>query len=60
VEAHSFATSVSSKEAVITAKVPLSHFGLDAALEGIVPDEYSAAAKQRAIQVTPSSRLLTK
>jgi hypothetical protein len=47
---HSFSGSPSSTEAVITTKAALSHFAVDAAIEGVVPDEYTAKAKKLAIQ----------
>ena len=56
VEQHSFSTGLASKEAVITTKAPLSHFHVDVTLDGVVPDDYTAAAKTRAMQ-TPSSRI---
>jgi hypothetical protein len=52
VEAHSFSTGLAAKEAVITTKAPLSHFHVDATLDGVVLDEYSVTARQKAILPT--------
>jgi hypothetical protein len=48
VEAHSFSSGLTSKEAVVTTNAPLSHFSFVATLDGVVLDNYTNAAKQRA------------
>ncbi|HEU5020406.1 MAG TPA: hypothetical protein VFT60_00900 [Bryobacteraceae bacterium] len=52
VEAHSFSSGLTSKEAVITTKAPLSHFSFEAKMDGVVLNDYTAAARQKAILPT--------
>ncbi len=52
VETHSFSSGLASKEAVVTTKGALSHFHMDATLEGVVLDDYTAAARQKALMPT--------
>ena len=53
VETHSFSSGLASKEVTITTKAPLSHFSFEAVLDGVVLDDYTAAAKMRAMQAAP-------
>jgi len=46
--AHSFSSGLKSTEAVVTTKAPLSYFSFVATLNGVVPDDYTNAAKMRA------------
>jgi hypothetical protein len=52
VETHSFSTGLTSKEAVVTTKAPLSHFQIDARVDRVMLDDYTAAARQKAIMPT--------